>query len=71
MVYAKLGETIRCVMNFIPGTMIEQPTEVKAVLSTPEAVGFANEELLPGGRWKLDGVPESGEMEIIYSDRER
>lgn len=68
MQLAKIGDTVRCVMNFIPGTMIEQPTEVKAVLSTPEALAYANEELIPSGRWSV--VPQSGDFKIIYSDKQ-
>lgn len=50
---ATIGDRIVCVMNFAPGSWVERKTEVAAILSTQEAVEYANAELIPSGRWKV------------------
>ena len=50
---AKIGDKIVCVLNFPPGSLVERKTEMAAILSTQQAVDYANAELIPSGRWKV------------------
>lgn len=70
---AKLGDKIGCVMHHAPGSWVERPHTVEATLVTPEAVRFANDELLPSGRWKLVAcaVFQPQDMRIIFNDEAR